>query len=498
MKRRNKILLIEPLFHRLYKPSYSLDLYPLSLGYLAGAIKNNTDWEVMAYNADFTPHSEKRSVVYETGEGFRRYLDNLKNPAAEIWNEVRSVIKDWRPDVVGITAKSQNFKSACIIAKIAKECDKGTIVIMGGPHPSMVGEDIFACPEIDIGVKGEGEKTIVELLHAIRHDSGLQNISGVMYRTKDGVAENASQAYIDDLDSLRFPIENAKTALKDYGLYPKEAFRHIFATRGCPYNCVFCGSRNIWSRRVRFRSPDNIIEEIKLCQSMGLKAVSFEDDYFGVTRKYVFDLCNSIIRQCPGLKWACEIHVKLVDEETIAIMKKAGCFSIRLGIESGNDEMLKLIRKNITVEEALSAAKIIKKYSIDLHVFYMIGFPQETEETLMDTFSQMKNIPCDLLIYSIFTPYPGTEAFDLCKKMGVIGESYDVALYNHQSPMNYFCPAISKERFRELAGLIEVTVDKKNRRNRIKRMFSSNILWRIKEKGILESLRKGLMTLAGK
>jgi len=493
-----KILLIEPPYHRLYKSTYSLDLYPLGLGYLAEAVKKNTDWQAMVYNADFTPESERRKIVYETGEGFYKYLDNLKDLSSPIWSDVRSVIREFKPAVLGISTKSQNFKSACAVAGIAKEIDKNIIVVLGGPHPSMAGEAVFKNPDIDISASGEGEITIVELLKAIGQSESLDRVKGISYRANGTVIKNDAQGFIEDLDSLPFPYENTAALLKDYKRYPKEAFKSVFATRGCPHDCIFCGSRKIWSRKVRFRSPENVVKEIKTRQAMGLGSVSFEDDYFGITKKYVFDLCGAIMEQCPGLKWSCEIHVKLVNDETIAMMKKAGCFSIRLGIESGNNGMLKTIHKNITIEEALSACRTIKRHGIDLHVFYMIGFPQETEETLLDTFEAMKKTRCDLLIYSIFTPYPGTDVFDLCREQGTIKDDYDVSLYNHQSPLNYFCPSIPKEKFRALAEKIEGMVDKKNRMNRIRRIFSLNIIWRVKEKGILKSLRAGMQTILGK
>lgn len=494
-----KILLVEPPFYRLYRATYSLDFYPLALGYLSGVIKKRTGWAVMAYNADFTPNSTEKNTVYDTGVGFHKYLDNLKNADSEIWGEVKKVITDFNPDVVGVSSKSQNFKSSCIVAKIAKEINKDIIVIIGGAHASMAGKDVFISPDIDISVRGEGEDTITELLDVISKNGKLDQVKGIIYRTKDKIVENPPREYIKDLDSLPFPIESAEGSLKDYKKYPKEAFKTIFSARGCPHNCIFCGSRNIWSQHVRFRSPENVVKEIKLCQSMGINVVSFEDDYFGVTKKQAYDLCNAIIKGCPGLKWSCELHVKLVDDQMIKIMKESGCFSIRLGIESGNNQMLKKIRKNITIEEALNACRIIKKHGLELHVFYMIGFPEETEETLKDTFLAMKKTPCDSLIYSIFTPYPGTEAFKSCKEKGIIGDDYDVALYNHQSPLNYFCPAIPKEKFRAIAGEIERMVDKRKKFSKIKRLLSfRSVFIRVKELGIKRSFRKGIQAIFGR
>ncbi|MDD5634304.1 MAG: radical SAM protein, partial [Candidatus Omnitrophica bacterium] len=286
--------------------------------------------------------------------------------------------------------------------------------------------------------------------------------------------------------------------LRGYQTYPLNAFNHIFATRGCPYTCFFCASHKIWSRKVRFRSPCNVVAEINSIRAKGLSSVVFEDDTFGVNKEYLNALCGEIRKGSPGVKWACEIHVNLVNDETIQLMKQAGCYAIKLGIESGNNDILKRIRKNITIENALKACRIIKKHGIELHVFYMIGFPEETEETLLDTINAIKSTKCDRVIYSIFTPYPGTEAFDICKAKGLIKDDFDVSLYYHQSPANYFCPNIPRERFRELASAAEKMIDRKNRMNRIRRLFSVNTLWRIKELGLGKSLRKAIRVLGGK
>lgn len=499
MKRnQHRILLIEPPFYRLFKDTYSLVRYPLSLGYLAGTIRKETNWSVMVYNADFYPQFELMKVSYLASTGFDNYLNNLKDLSGQIWREVKSTISEYKPDVVGISAKSQNFSSACIVAKLVKEVTEQTIVIVGGPHPSMVGSDVLNCPDIDVGVRGEGENTIVELLNAIEARKKFDDIRGIVYRKDTQIVENASREFLEDLDSLCFPHESAPEVLKDYDQYPLTAFRNIFAIRGCPYNCFFCGSRKIWSRRVRFRSPKNVVREIKGLQKMGLTSVHFTDDTFGVNKKYINDLCNALIIHCPGLKWSCELHVKLVDEQTISLMKTAGCFSIAIGIESGNNEILKEMRKNITIEEALSACEIIKKHGIRLQAFFIIGFPQETEDTLNDTVAVMKKLSADVLVYSIFTPYPGTEAFEFCKERELISDEYDVSLYNHQSPSNCFCINISPERFRRLASKIEKMIDRKNSSNRIKQVFSLNTFRRIQKLGIGKSFQKGIRIFIGK
>jgi radical SAM superfamily enzyme YgiQ (UPF0313 family) len=493
-----KILLIEPPFYRLFKDTYSLDRYPLSLGYLAGTIKVKTNWDVMAYNADFYPHNDPLRVSYLAGDGFHNYLKSLENTSHPIWDEIRSVISEYNPRVVGISTKAQNFASACMVSTLAKQFNPEILVIAGGPYPSMVGVQALDCPDIDIAVRGEGENTILELLNAVEDNRKLEEIQGLVYRSDSGIVETEPREFIDDLDSLCFPHESAPQVLKDYKHYPLSAFRYIFTIRGCPYNCFFCGSREIWSRKPRFRSVNNVIEEIKGLQEMGLKTIEFADDTFGIDKQHINDMCDALIRHCPGLEWRCELPVKLVEDKTLSLMKKAGCRTIQIGIESGNNEILKKIRKNITIEDALSTCELITKHGIRLEVFFIIGFPQDTEETLNDTADAMKKVKCDKIIYSIFTPYPGTEAFEFCKENGLIHMDYDVSLYNHQSPSNCFCMNIQPDDFRKIASRIERMVDKKNSRNKIKRIFSSDSLAGMREVGIGESLQRGVKALVGK
>ena len=317
----NKILLIEPPFYRLFKDTYSLNLYPLAMGYLAAIIQKETDWKVLAHNFDFTPQSETQKYSYMSGKGFDSYLNNVRDLSAPIWSEIKSYILEYNPDVIGISAKSQNFKSACNIAKLSKETNKQITVVVGGPHPSMVGPEVLKCPDIDICVKCEGEYTIVELLNSIATKEKFDNIHGIIYRKNGKITENPSREYISDLDSLPFPYKTAPDVLKDYHKYPDYAFNRIFATRGCPFNCFFCGSRKIWSRKVRFRSPDNVVAEINGLIKNGINSVHFNDDTFGTNKQYIKKLCNAIIEQIPGLKWSCEIHVKLINDEIISLMK---------------------------------------------------------------------------------------------------------------------------------------------------------------------------------
>jgi len=492
---KNKILLIEPPFFRLYTSEYSLDRLPLGLAYLACTVKGRTDWEVMVYNADFCPDSKMKSLGFLAGEGFDNYLRNLDDPGYSVWGEVRDTIRDFGPSLIGISSKSQNFAATRNVARIAKELNPETVVIVGGPHPSMAGPSILEAAEIDIIARGEGEDTLTELIQWAEGGRAIEEIDGISFRDSNGdIRSNPPRANIEDLDALCFPHKEAHMFLKDHAKFPPAAFKGIFATRGCPFNCSFCGSKYIWTRRVRFRSPRNVVDEIRDLVSKGIPSIHFEDDTFGINKGFIAELCSLISEELPELKWSCEINIRLVDDETIGQMARSGCHRILIGIESGNNDMLMKIRKNITIQDAYRACGIITGHGIEVSAFFIIGFPEETEETLRDTIEAIKKVYTygGDVIYSIFTPYPGTELFDFCLEHGLVDKDFNVSLYNHQSPLNNFTMNIQDKRFREISSELEALVDRLNRKVWLRRAFSLSTIKRIREKGISSAFKIAL------
>jgi anaerobic magnesium-protoporphyrin IX monomethyl ester cyclase len=463
--RTRKILLVGPPFYRLIKDTYGLCRYPLSLGYLCSAVQKNTDWEARVFNADFLPAPDPFEVAHLVGEGFLAYRRNLRDPSHPAWREVRECIAEYGPSVVGVTAMSSTFGSAQMVARIAKEVDPGILVIAGGPHPSCVGTEVLGCPHIDIGVCGEGERTLPELLGALQAGTrdALDGVPGIAYRKNGQAVFTPRPEPIEELDSLGFPALSAPGVLIDYHRYPVDGFRSVLATRGCPNNCFYCGSRNVWGRSVRFRSPENVAGEIRTLQEMGVGSIHFEDDTFGVNSGYLQALCRAIGEHCPGVAWSCETHVKMITDENVSIMKNAGCTMIQLGIESGSNDILRAIRKGFTIEEALKACEIVQRHGIALEAFFMAGLPRETEQTLRATLGAIEKIECRKVIYSIFNPYPGTEAFEWCRARGLIGNDHDPSLHHHHSPANRFCMALDHDLFRSIASQLERLVDEKNR-----------------------------------
>ena len=325
MAPRNKLLLLQPPFYRLFHERYALQRYPLSLGYLAAAALG-ADWEVRAYNADFQPGVPAReSAAWVFGEGHRRYRRAIEEPRGGVWDEVARAIRDFAPAVVGITAMTQNWAAGRVVARMVKEIDPAIRVVVGGPHPSMAGAACFACPDIDFAVAGEGDATLAELLAALAAEGDPSQVAGLLWRGGGGVLRTPPRPLLDNLDALPFPALHAPAVLQDYALYPSHAFMFVAAGRGCPWDCAFCGSREIWGRAARLRSPRHIVYEIALLVPRGVMSVRFEDDTFGLDRSHLRELCALIAAEYPRLTWGCQMRADLVDEETVRLMRDAGC-----------------------------------------------------------------------------------------------------------------------------------------------------------------------------
>jgi len=461
-----RLLLVEPPFYRLHKEDYGLCKYPLGVGYLAAALAESGVAMVRVVNCDFLPDPAPFSAEYLAGEGFRSYRRNLANPDHPAYAGLKRLVEDYRPHMVGISVKTPVLAPSLVCARIVKQAAPGALVVCGGPHASVTGADLLSREEVDVVVCGEGEAVILDLMAAVSEGRGPETVKGVSFRKNGAVVTNPARPVISDVDRLPFPHCHAPQVLEGYQLYPLRAFGHILSARGCPFCCAFCSSGGVWSGPVRARSAEALSAELAGLREMGLAHVHFDDDTFGVTRRRLVALCRSLEQARLGLTFSCETHVSLITRTTVTAMARAGFTTVQLGLESGDDAMLRRIGKGFTVKQALEAARLVKSAGMRLEAFIMVGFPDETEETLAATRRLMETVEADKLIYSIFTPYPGTPLYEECRSLGLIGEGYDYSMHSHQSPENGFCPKIGKERFRFLASGIESLVSAKNAASR--------------------------------
>ena len=457
-----RLLLIDPPFYRLYNEAYGLCKSPLGCASLGASAARDAGCEVRVLNADFHPEPEPFSIPFLAGEGYANYRRALAAGEHPAFQAVDRAVMAFSPDVVGITVRTPVLASALHVARRVRQLAPDVLVLAGGPHPSAVPEAILRHPEFDAAALGEGEATLVACLRALAAGRSLENEPGLVLRRGSEFVATPPRPPLGDLDALPFPGSLGLESLVDGATYPPKAFGYVFASRGCPRRCAYCSSRAVWGGRVRSRSTESVVAELAQLAARGVCHAHFDDDTFGVTPVGLVSLCRALEQARLGLSYSCETHVSLIDETSVQALAGAGFRTVQLGLESGDDQMLARVGKGFTVRQAERAAALIKDAGMRLEAFFMVGFPDETEGSLAATRALMKRLACDKLIYSIFTPYPGTPLFARCCALGLIGPDFDPSRHNHQSPENAFCPDIEPRRFRLLAQEIEALAAGRN------------------------------------
>jgi radical SAM superfamily enzyme YgiQ (UPF0313 family) len=327
-------------------------------------------------------------------------------------------IRDTRADIAGITSMTHEIPKARIIFKSIKSINPDIVTIIGGPHASArPKETLEEIPELDFAIAGEGEKPFEQLLLAIENQSNNYiNIKGLAFRSESDVIFNGNQDCYLDLKTIPQPAVDLYYT-KDWFKNRKNSEYRIFASRGCPFRCAYC--MRVLGNKVRWRNTDDIIEEwIKAVRYYGAKTVFFHDEIFLYDNANTHAILDSIINS--GLqkeaRFIAMTHVNLVNEEILRKAKEANCYKICIGVESGNNEILKRIHRNYTIDEANEAVQKIKKFNIRPFVFYILGHPGETHKTVRDTIRSAVKINPFEMGMGIMVPYPGTEIFTLASE----------------------------------------------------------------------------------
>ena len=333
-------------------------------------------------------------------------------------------INNYKPDVIFISTTNGSIFSDLKILNSIKETKKDTIIILKGAVFFNTEPDLF--DEIDLSqtdylIGGETEFIILPLINACFNDKkALKNIEGICYKDDNNKWQiNKVYKFNDNLDEIPFPDRS----LMKNNLYINPAVNKPMATitpsRGCPSSCIYCLSPLISGRKVRFRSAENIFEEIDECvKKYGITDFFFKADTFTINKDNVIKLCNLIINSdLKGkISWAANSRVNTIDEEMIIKMKEAGCYLIALGIESGSEESLIKMKKGITVNESVEAVKLIKKHKIQIFGFYLIGFPWESKKHLEETKKLIFKLDTDFIELSIAAPFKGSMLYDMVYK----------------------------------------------------------------------------------
>jgi radical SAM superfamily enzyme YgiQ (UPF0313 family) len=389
-----KVLFIEP------PSTTSISMLPpISLPTLKGFIKNKTIHEAKILD-----------LVFHVGDWQQR---------------VREEITKEKPDLIGFSMLSFNYRATLEIAHLIKQYS--TIpIIAGGVHAILSPSEVISNQEIDIVCIGEGEYVLKELL-----DNALDcsTVDGIWYKDKGVIMKNKPRLLITDLDGLAFPDFDDFDIQKCLFIYNNHL--SIMASRGCPYSCSYCNNhalrRTLKGTYVRFRSVENVIEEIhvriKQYYDMGFRYFYFFDDTFILNKDYVLNFCKQFKEKGfhKLLRWNVNIRANLVTDELMRALKDAGCYQVRMGVESGNEYIRNTIyNRGMTNQEISDAVDIIKKNNLQLRLYFMVGAPQETIEMMHESLQMAQSLNADEIFFGVLYPLPGTDILKLCEDEHVL------------------------------------------------------------------------------
>jgi radical SAM superfamily enzyme YgiQ (UPF0313 family) len=278
-------------------------------------------------------------------------------------------------------------------------------------------------------VIGEGEQTVVELADAVAGGRDLGEVPGIIYRSGDGVRKTRPREYIKDLDDLPMPAWDLLPSYKAYKpsstRFSRPPVGSIITSRGCPGECTFC-DRSVFGRAWRGHGADYVLEMIKEnIRRHGIRSLVINDDTFIVNRKRLIRICEGMIKEKLNLSWACSARIDEMTPEKLQFMKRAGCFQIAYGIESGSKEMLDLMKKKTSPDRMREVVEDTKRAGIRTKGYFIIGHPGETVETIRETIEFALSTPFDDAQFTFLTPFPGTEVYQIAKESGRFIEEWE-------------------------------------------------------------------------
>ena len=380
-----KVTLVYPFF----QPSKDNSIFrfpPLGLGYVAASLKKK-DFQVELVDCTFLT---KKGAIEK--------------------------VRGSKPQIIGFYSMFSMKKTSLELASILKkDCD---LMVVGGPLPTLDPTDYLDV--FDVAVLGEGENSMVELAEKFETSKDCSAVKGIAYKGEGEVRFSEPRGFVENLDELPFPSRD----LFDNEAYKSYYFKRygysispMITSRGCPFSCDFC-SRPVFGQSFRVRSAANIVNEVETIVGLGYDRVWFADDCFTLNRERLLDVCNELVKRRLKVGWECLSRVDTMDLEVAERMRRAGCVRVFFGIESGSNSTLSLMRKQITVEQARKAVYNAKAAGLQVGAFFIIGYPGESDASVLDTVRFASSLPLDYLSFTLPYPIPGTALFERVKDNG--------------------------------------------------------------------------------
>jgi len=418
-RRIKKILFIVPPT-TLPKDSVKRIAEPLGILYM-GAVLKNKGYEVEVFDAScegYDKHVEKDYyITYGVSD-----------------DEIKEQIKKIKPDIVAVSCLlTARENDSLMVCRCAKEVDKNMPVVVGGIHANLFPKKLLNTNLIDFVILGEGEFRLPHLLDDLNEGKDKFDFDGVAYTKDNAQIVNPVQKKIDDINDLPYPDRDLVNMEKYFEIgvpyAPFSAERRVaqvLATRGCPNNCNFCATINLWGRKVRARSVDNIINELKMLkEKYGVKEVQFIDDNLTVNKQMAKELFRKM--KSLGLKWCTPngLMFNTLDKEMIKLMAECGAYQLTFAIESASERVLKnIIHKNVRLDLVKEMVDEAHKYDISVHGMFLMGFPGETREEIFTTLDFPFKIGFDSVSFFVVNPMPGSQLYQECIDKGYIDETY--------------------------------------------------------------------------
>jgi len=383
---RMRVLLINP-----YYPISETPSPPLGLAYLAAALS-------------------EAGIAVEV-------LDLVVFPYSRTL--LQKVLDRFQPQLVGLTAVTMTVDNAMGVIRDVKGLNPAVLTVMGGPHVTFCTRDTLQLnPELDFIALGEGERTIVDLCRAADQDRDWSSVKGIVYRRGSEICYTAPREPIADLDELPQPARS----LLPLGRYRALGMPISLTTsRGCPFKCIFCVGRKMVGSRVRYRNPVKVVDEMQYLSTLKFHQINIADDLFTANKKHCLAVCDEIVRRGLQLRWTSFARVDTVSEEILTHMKAAGCSAISFGIESGNPQILKTIKKGITREQVVAAVDMCRRTGVTAFASFILGLPGETPQTIRETLDfgeQLKALGLSFGFH-LLAPFPGTEIREDSERYGI-------------------------------------------------------------------------------
>jgi len=353
------------------------------------------------------------------------------------WADIEERIRSYRPDIVGVTTSTENRFQSFELIRRARRARPEALTVMGGPHASMAAEDtLIHLPELDVVVRGEGEITTVDLCRKLEgaadRGTALARVTGISFKQDGRVVSNAPRPLLADLDSLPFPAfhlipfekYNFTVDVPGHGPWPAV---NIMTSRGCPFSCNFCATPVNWGRKVRMRSPKNVMDEVEqLVARYGARVIFFYDDTFNVSAKRVEEMCGEIRARKLDILWRAEARLDLMTKPLLARMKEAGLFHISFGLEAGSERVRnEVINKKIEIADFHNMIRWCRELEVVPAVFFIFSHPTETWDEARETIALIEQYKGQIEgTVSILHVYPGTPLERTALDMGLLPRDF--------------------------------------------------------------------------